>query len=44
MNPQIVKMAVKLVVGVAGSALLGTVYKGEKAIQIKIDNHFDLKK
>jgi len=40
MNPQVAKIFVKVIVGIAGSALLGTVYKGEKAIQAKIDDHY----
>jgi hypothetical protein len=43
MNPQVAKLAVKVVVSFAGSLILGYAYKGEKAIQTRIDEHYDNK-
>lgn len=40
MKPRTVKWIVKLAIGLAGSTVLGFTYKGEKAIQSKIDDHF----
>lgn len=38
--PNIEKVILKAAVGIAGSALLGTIWKGEKEIQGMISEHY----
>lgn len=39
-NPKLIKLGVKLAVGFVGSALIGYVIKGEKAIESMVDAHY----
>lgn len=43
MSPKLMKHIVKIVVGLAGTTLLGLTYKGEKVLQARIDDHFEPK-